>query len=280
MIKFKLYRQFGALNSKPVFDAFETGIKLLGHQIVDNGEDVPVIWSVLWNGRMAPNKDIYYSSRSVGKPVVILEVGNLKRNHTWRICVNHTTGLGYFGNDKDLDSDRPKKIGINLNDYREKRKPEILIATQHYKSQQWDGQPSIDQWLQELILKIRENSDRKIIVRPHPRSGLRLSGKNYKIQTPKKIASTYDNFDIDYDYHCFINSNSGPAIQAAIDGSPIVCDVSSLAYPVSTRLENIENPILPDRDDWLINLCHTEWFIEEISRGIPLKRIENFLDDR
>lgn len=277
MIKFKLYRQFGALNSKPIFDAFEKSIKLLGHQVVETNEDVPVIWSVLWNGRMLSNKNIYYSARQSGKNVVILEVGNLKRNLTWRICVNHTTGSGFFGNEVDLDIDRPKKLGIHLYNYKEQRNPEILIATQHYKSQQWDNQPSAEQWLDELVKNIRQFSDRKIIVRPHPRSGLRPVNKNYEIQIAKKINNTYDDFDIDYNYHCVINFNSGPAIQAAIHGTPIICDSSSLAYPVSMKLENLENPSLAKRDEWLIRLCHTEWTVDEISKGVPLKRIENFL---
>lgn len=279
MIKFKLYRQFGALNSKPVFDAFENSIKHLGHQIVENNEDVPVIWSVLWNGRMLSNKNIYESARSVDKPVVILEVGNLKRNTTWRVCVNHTTRLGYFGNDIDLDADRPEKIGVRIKNFNPSRKSEILIATQHFKSQQWDRQPPINRWLDEMVAKIRENSDRKIIVRPHPRSGLQLNGKNYEIQTAKKIDKTYDEFDIDYNYHCVINFNSGPAIQAAINGTPIICDTSSLAYPVSMETKDLENPRLLERDNWLINLCHTEWTIQEISQGIPLKRIEKFLNN-
>jgi hypothetical protein len=277
MLKFKLYRQFGALNSRPIFDAFEKSIKFLGHQIVESGEDIPVIWSVLWNGRMAHNKAVYDSTVSKNHPVIILEVGNLRRNLTWRVCVNHTTRLGYFGNETDLDENRHKALGIFLKEPTVNRKPEILIATQHYKSQQWNGQSSTDRWVDDLVEKIRRHTDRKILIRPHPRSSIRLTGKKYEIQTPKKINNTYDEYDIDYSYHCVINHNSGPSIQAAISGTPVICDSSSLAYPVSCGLESIENPTLPDRTDWFSRLCHTEWTIDEISNGIPLSRIENFL---
>ena len=58
-MKFKLYREFGALNSPPVFDALQMAIEQLGYQIVNNNEDVSVIWSVLWHGRMANNRQIY-----------------------------------------------------------------------------------------------------------------------------------------------------------------------------------------------------------------------------
>jgi hypothetical protein len=70
-----------------------------------------------------------------------------------------------------------------------------------------------------------------------------------------------------------VNHNSGPAVQAAIAGVPIICDSSSLAYPVSDKFENIENIALPDRQEWFLKLCHTEWTVEEIAQGIPLQRL-------
>ena len=58
-MKFKIYRQYGSLNSGPIFDHLARGIKILGHDIVDHGEDVAVIWSVLWAGRMLGNQQVY-----------------------------------------------------------------------------------------------------------------------------------------------------------------------------------------------------------------------------
>ena len=55
-MRFRLYREYGALNSKPVFDAFDQGVKSLGHEIVTDNEDVSVIWSVLWAGKMMHNQ--------------------------------------------------------------------------------------------------------------------------------------------------------------------------------------------------------------------------------
>jgi hypothetical protein len=73
-MRFKLYREYGALNSPPVFDALEQGLKQLGHTIVHDNEDVSVIWSVLWAGRMRSNKTIYEQCRQSGKSVMIIEV--------------------------------------------------------------------------------------------------------------------------------------------------------------------------------------------------------------
>lgn len=271
-MRFRLYREYGALNSKPVFDAFEQGVKSLGHEI-SNTDGIPVIWSVLWAGRMAANQKIYQNCIKNNTPIVIIEVGNLLRNTTWRISINHIHGLGIFGNNQDLDLQRPQKLGVSLQAIQKNRRPEILIATQHRQSLQWQGQSSMEQWVTHTVAEIRKYSNRKIIVRPHPRSPISPKIQGVEVEHPKLIQGTYDEFDIDYRYHCVVNHNSGPAVQAAINGIPIVCDSTSLASEISGKIENIENISLPDREAWFLKLCHTEWTIEEISQGIPIQRL-------
>jgi len=279
-MKFKLYRNYGALNSPPIFDAFENGVKVLGHEIVENNEDVAVIWSVLWNGRMLQNHSVYLKCQQQNIPVIIIEVGNLKRGTTWRICCQHINGLGIFGNSENLDHLRPQKLGVDIRPEKTKRRNEILIATQHARSLQWEGQPSMEQWVRDTIVEIKKYSTRKIVVRPHPRSLLREKFNDAVIELPRKIVNSYDDFDINYDYHCVINHNSGPAVQAAINGTPTICDSSSLAFPVSEKWENLENPQLPDRGEWFLKLTHTEWTVDEISQGIPLTRLESYLEEK
>jgi hypothetical protein len=279
-MKFKLYRNYGALNSPPIFDAFAIGAKTLGHEIVNENEDVAVIWSVLWHGRMAANQEIYNYCIKNKKPIIVIEVGNLKRGVTWRICLDHINGLGVFGNIENLDPMRPQKLGIFLQQLNLRRRSEILIATQHAKSLQWDGLPSMEQWVHETIAKIKKYTSRRIVVRPHPRSILREKFVDAVFDVPRKIENSYDEFNIDYGYHCVINHNSGPAVQAAIHGTPMICDQSSLAFPVSEKWENLENPQLPDREEWFLKLTHAEWTVEEIGQGIPLKRLETHLEEK
>lgn len=272
-MKFKLYRNLGALNSPPVFDAFEQGIKSLGHEVVQENEDISVIWSVLWHGRMSGNQQIYHSAKKLGREIIIIEVGNLKRGTTWRICHRHINGLGNFGNFEDLDSQRPQKMGIFLNPVNLRPRDEILIACQHSKSLQWEGMPTMAQWIRDTIARIRQYSQRRIVIRPHPRSPITEKFNEAVIEIPRKIEGTYDDFNISYNFHCVINHNSGPCVQAAISGTPIICDPSSLAFPVSEKWENLENPQLPDREEWLVKLAHTEWTVDEIRQGIPQLRI-------
>jgi hypothetical protein len=148
-----------------------------------------------------------------------------------------------------------------------------MIATQHQRSLQWQGQPTMVDWVHTTVNQIRQYSDRKIMVRPHPRSPISLNIPGVEVGLPRQIVGSYDDFDIDYNCHCVVNHNSGPAVQAAIHGTPVICDSSSLAGEISGKFEDIETAKLPDREDWFLKLCHTEWTVSEIAQGIPMKRL-------
>jgi len=272
-MRFKLYRDYGALNSPPVFDALERGLRLQGHEIVTDNEDVSVIWSVLWAGRMRPNRQIYHQCIQQNRKLLIIEIGNLKRGETWRISLNHINNLGIFGNEDDLDHDRSKKLGVSLKPEPLIRRGEVLVACQHQESLQWEGMPPMKDWVAETIHRIKQYTQRRVRVRYHPRSPFPFKMSGVEVERPQKIPNTYDDFDIFYNYHCVINHNSGPAVQAAINGVPVLCDSSSLAAPLSIQWQELDNPYMPDREEWFLKLCHTEWTVDEISKGIPILRI-------
>ena len=73
-------------------EAFLHSLKVAGIIPVENSLDCDavVIWSVLWNGRMQANKAVYEHYRSQGKPVIVIDVGALKREITWKISVNYS----------------------------------------------------------------------------------------------------------------------------------------------------------------------------------------------
>jgi len=269
-----------ALNGNDTLRSFLASAKKFNFQPVENtlDADAAVIWSVLWNGRLLKNQEIFNYYRNQNKPVFILEVGALKRGYTWKVAVNNITQDGIYPNRGELDPTRLGKLPIKLEPVKENRRKEILIACQHQKSNQWQGQPPLEQWLIDKIFEIKKYSDRPIVVRPHPRSQFSFRIPDVSIVVPKKISNTHEEYDIDYNYHCVINHNSGPSTIAAIKGCPIICDISSLAWPVSEKIENIENIVLPDRKDWFLSICHTEWTNEEISQGLPLSRLIPFLN--
>ena len=240
--------------------------------------DAAIIWSVLWNGRMARNEVVYNHYRSQNKPVIIVEVGALYRGETWKVSVNNITSDGYYGHTENLDWDRPGKLGISLA-YTMKHPPHILVAGQHRNSLQLAG-IDLEDWITQTRQELKKHTDRTIIVRPHPRCRLRTEKlpQGLQFETPRKLSDTYDSFDMHFNCHAVVNYNSGPGIQAAISGTRPVVHNSSLAYPVSISIGDIENPYVIDRDQWLVEICHSEYTIDELRRGTWISRIAPALE--
>jgi len=282
-MKFSLWTDYGALNSKPVFDAFAHSITNSGHTVVynDSNADVDVIWSVLFHGRMAANKAIWDLAKQNRKSVVVLEVGGIKRGTTWKVGLNGINRDAYFGDYMGHDSSRSDLLKLKVKPWRTEGKY-ILIAGQHNKSLQWQEMPSISNWFLQTYDTIRKYTDRPIIFRPHPRCRLPHIERGLKHvyrQEPVKISGSYDDFDMGFnDIHATISWSSNPGIHSIIDGVPSFVGPSSLAYPVSnTDLSQIENPLMPDRTEWLNNYAYTEYTVEEIAQGIPLNRLTSKL---
>ncbi len=255
-------------------------LQAAGIQTQENSmySDAAVIWSVLWNGRMKPNQQVYEHYRAQGKPVIVIEIGALYRGETWKIAVNNVTSQGYYGHLDNLDWDRPRKLKISLAT-QAITKPEIIIALQHVRSLQVASIPDIGVWLKQTISILRNNTDRPIVVRPHPRCRMPMPplSPGVSVETPRQVANTYDSFDMHFDCHAVVNYNSGPGIQAAIAGVRPVVDTTSLAYPVGVGYADIEQPYTIDRQLWLTQICHTEYTIEELRTGLWLKRISSAL---
>jgi len=274
-MKFNLWTNNGAMNSSPVFKAFEIGAKSLGHEVVHNSTDgIDVIWSVLWHGRMAPNEKIWHRARQQNKPVIVLEVGVLNRGTYWKVGLNGINRDAYFA-PTGFDGARKYILNLQTKPWRDNQDGDILLVTQHDKSQQWKNMPSMSTWVYETIEEIRGYTDRQITVRSHPRcrlSGLQFEFKNVRVQEPKKLDGTYD----DFDFNCrkswaVVNWSSNPAIEAAIQGIPVFVGPSSLAYEVGNHsYSTIENPLTPDRTQWLNDYAHKEYSVPEIQAGIPI----------
>jgi hypothetical protein len=282
-MKFSLWTQYGALNSKPIFDAFRLGCHSLGFTCVDNSDDadVDVIWSVLFSGRMAANKAIWERNASNARPTIVLEVGGINRGTTWKVGLNGINRDAYFGPTNNND-DRHRLLGLSLKPWRTHGEF-ILICGQHDKSLQWQDMPSMSNWFMQTYREIRKHTDRPIVFRPHPRCRLphiELGLKHVYRQEPTQIGGSYDDFDMGFDdVHCTISYSSNPGIHSILNGVPAFVGTSSLAYDVGNDIDflhDVEAPLMPNRQQWLNDYAHTEWTVQEISQGIPL----NLLTDK
>jgi hypothetical protein len=284
--KFKLWREYGALNSRPVFDAFANAVTSSGG-IISNStnyvdSDVHVIWSVLFHGRMASNRNIWNAVTASNKPIIVLEVGGIQRGTTWKVGLNGINRDAYFC-DSGNTGERAQTLGLTVKPWRTTGEY-ILIAGQHDKSLQWQNQPSISNWFLKVYTEIRKHTLRPIIFRPHPRCRLPDIEHGLKYvyrQEPQHIDGTYDDFNMAFDnIFATINWSSNPGIHSVINGIPSFVSNHSLAYDVANDIDflhDIENPLMLDRTQWLNDYAYTEWTAEEIAQGLPLKQLTHKL---
>lgn len=270
------YEEYGARNSVPVFSAFKHGVRNCGDDIVRDyvNADCVVLWSILFTGRMAPAKAIWERALKDKKPIVVLEVGALLRDRSWKMGLNGINNQAAWCD--PFEKNRWDKFGIESKEWKNDGEF-ITICTQRPDSTQWNGMPSIEDYVKFQIASVRKHSDKPIVVRPHPRDKYTkwnfLKGKeNVFFDVPKVKKNTYDSFNHQQIFErseCVINHSSGPSIQAALDGIKVVTSEDSLAWDVSIDVSDINKDVNVDKTDWLQKLSHTEFFLEEIETGEP-----------
>ena len=285
-MKISVYPAYGSLNSKPVFDAFIENLKNKKEDFQinkhDHDTDVAVIWSVLWQGRMQNNLKIWKEFKALNKPVVVLEVGGIKRNVTWKMGINGVNRDADFAVSPHFDG-RWEKFKIDLKPWKRSGK-NIIVCGQHDSSEQWRSLPKMNNWLLEQVTAIKKVSDKKIIIRPHPRNPITIKMAGVETQVPKKDPTSYD--DTDFVKHlndawAVVNHSSNPAMQSVFNGTPVFVSESSLSYDMGNKdYSTIEKPNIPDREEWAQKLAYTEWWIDEIKEGTPWERIRNRLKEK
>ena len=121
--------------------------------------------------------------------------------------------------------------------------------------------------------------EEKDYVKTNPYGVTKDAYKNIKVQNPIRNNATYDDYDFDMsEAYAVVSWSSNPAVHAILQGVPAFVGPSSLAYDVAQHnVKQINNPIRPDRTQWLNDLAHTEYSTHEIAAGIPLKHLTSKL---
>lgn len=275
-----MFTGYGALNSREVFAAARQGLESHGHTVVEHdwSADAAVIWSVLWNGRMASNHTVFEEFRRWGRPVIVLEVGCLNRGQTWRVSVLDERGHHYPA---VVDDTRYERLGLAYKN-RTHLGENILIACQRTDSLQWQGCGDIISWIDDVVKRVRLFTGRPIIVRPHPRQPLPSLPAGVHLAQPKPVPHTTDSFDFDtvlQNARVVINHNASPGIVATLAGVPVICGTDgvtrSLAHEVSIGYDEIESTRSGAKTtDWLNQIAHTEWSVSEIASGKPFEALK------
>lgn len=274
-MKISLFPNSSARNSKPVLDAFANASRHRGHHVHINSLDcdVAVIWSQLWAGRMAPNHAVFQHYISKNRPVIFLEIGVIDRGRTWRLMPYNM----HYQPIRNQDHVRAANMGLTLAPWRLSGDA-IMLCLQRTESLQWQGMPDVKTWVSRTVHELRQYTDRPILIRPHPRQSWTDRVPGTEVVAATKLPDTYDSFNMRQaldNIWAVINWNSNPGIEAVLAGIPAFVGCTSRAAPVANlKWQRIENPLMPDRQQWLNDLAWTEWSLEEIDQGIPFDRLQ------
>lgn len=128
-------------------------------------------------------------------------------------------------------------------------------------------------WLELTIRKIREASDRKIIIRPKKWNKrydkIVKAIKNIEASVDRSLAKDFE------DCWATVAPSSGISILGLLDGIPSFCEPNKLASSCSlSDYSKIESPLFCDRSKLFNHLSYLDFSIEEIESGIAWDIIE------
>jgi len=218
-----------------------------------------------------------------------------KKNVFRRIGIDSLfADIGDFSN-KNSDSKRWEKLSKQFNiqpNFTKQRGDNVYILLQTFYDASLKGSERLRPkkyftWVENVIKEIRQETDRKIVIRPHPNS---LQNKDHlKLIEGFKKKISYNNIIFDYqqkslfevldDAFVTITYNSGSAIDSLLYGIPTISyEEGSHAYSiVPHNSNNLENISFPDRDifmQWLYDLSYVDWSLDEMKEGLPWKHLK------
>ena len=163
--------------------------------------------------------------------------GNWKHKNYHRITKN---ALQYsIPLNKNCHDDRFLKTGVEINKHTVGRN--ILLCPPSQKALSYWG-VDLAEWLESTIAKIKQHSDRPIVIREKQSRHTRIT-----VDTMEMALS--DNV------HCMVTYNSIAAVEALIFGKPVFTMGPNAAQPLAnTSLSNIGTPYMPSFDE-VRNLC-------------------------
>jgi len=138
-------------------------------------------------------------------------------------------------------------------------------------------------WLKRTLGKIRENSDRPIIMRWHPGDWKAFPRYQSTLDKFGVTLSPQDRHITQDLVNCWavVCHNSTPSAVAPIEGIPAFItddpDYSQGGDIANTDFTQLENPNLPDREQWIRKLAQCHWSFEDVKSGRCWAHMRNYV---
>lgn len=181
-----------------------------------------------------------------------------------------TTGF-YF--DRHVDPTRWTKISqdlnISLKSWRNSGN-HILICLQRNGGWSMQGLSTME-WMNQTINKIKNYSDRHIVIRAHPgdkkvKEYLKINHKNVSLSSKENLIDDFKNA------WATVVFNSSPSVASIIEGIPsFITDPhpqNSQSFGIAdTDISKIESPSMNERQQWIEKLSMCHWKFDELRSG-------------
>ena len=179
------------------------------------------------------------------------------REHYWHAAKNKI----YPNILKKYPGDRFKKWNCSIKDTSPGK--HILVCPSSDTMTRWITGKGMHDWVHDIVLEIKEYTDRPIHIRYKPRvKG--ISGPDAEVLTGSN--SIQQELE---DCWCVVTTVSLVAVEAQLAGVPTFCSEQSFAAPVSeTDISKIESPVYKDRQPWLNWLAYNQFTEHEIRSGL------------
>ena len=141
-----------------------------------------------------------------------------------------------------------------------------------------------EQWVVQMIRSIRsQNSYRPIVIRMHPGDSSKrtFEKKIMQLHYPDVSFSTAENILTDLkNCWCAVGYNSTPNVVSAIEGIPVYLQDPGRSWAAAVAFNDISlinNPPMPDRDDWKHTIANIHWSNDSVRSGELWSNIKKYI---
>lgn len=180
----------------------------------------------------------------------------------------HTIKGSEKGGQERLDDLRKKGIKCTFDNWNNEDGGHILICPSSETVTYKQNNMTQGAWIDSVVAKVKKITNRNIRIRNKPRP--------HNEWWKKPIQDDLNNC------HCLITNMSLSAIDAVLEGVPIMCDTTNVAWPVSLgSISDIDfikvssKPTINSVKEWLKLLANNQFTLAEIENGKAFNILSN-----
>lgn len=225
--------------------------------------------------------DLFMANQKAGRRILYFDKGYIRSRRAdsrtweyWRVSLDahHPTGTTLM-RDKQ-PADRFETWGIEVAKWR-RHGLQIVFAGSSAKYHQFYGLPDPTAYAKGIIKQLLRVTDRPIVYRPKPswRDAVPIRGSRFS--NPNENLN-----NILINAHVMITHGSNACFESMIYGVPCIVLGDAVARPISsTTLDDLENPNLGKRIQWMQNLAYHQWTLAEFRSGEAWQTIGGWIVD-